>query len=304
MNIARKIHWRKTVPKVAALHVMKRRRAKNINARRNTHHGENTKSEGSTQAPATPITLNIDTHTHRTCTQTVHRGNYKEAPMRRRKRNTHAVTIRKEERWLTLSHAMGKKASSPPTGQMLCDCIRTVLHKGGFIALPHLRNMSQLDISQRPHSSKDRATQWVLRFPPPRGSVRAKSSGSITFYASRWGVATTEGNVMINANSTITRCVKIALEATCKEISSPVGLNVRATPSHPHTASLMQAPTNINDAIDQCVAFMGPEQAAAILAMKPNSAAPGEASVAQDLLTTLLQSKSSAASKRTSTHKR
>ena len=187
---------------------------------------------------------------------------------------------------------------------MLCDCIRTVLHKGGFVAIPHLRTMSQIDISHRPHSSKDRASQWVLRFPPPRGSVRAKSCGSITFYATRWGIATTEGNVMINANSNITRCVRIALEAACKEITFPVGLNVRATPSHPHTATLNLAPTNISDAIDQCVAFMGPEQAAAILAMKPNAAAPGEASVAQELLTNLLQSKSSATSKRTSTHKR
>ena len=65
MNIARKIHWRKTVPKVAVLHVMKRRRAKNINARRNTHHGENTESEGSTRALAIPITLNVDTHTEK-----------------------------------------------------------------------------------------------------------------------------------------------------------------------------------------------------------------------------------------------
>ena len=109
---------------------------------------------------------------------------------------------------------------------------------------------------------------------------------------------------MINANSIITRCVRIALEAACKEITFPVGLNVRATPSHPHTATLKLAPTNISDAIYKCVAFMGPEQAAAILAMKPNAAAPGEASVAQELLTTLLQSKSSATSKRTSTHKR
>ena len=224
--------------------------------------------------------------------------------MRRRKRNTHAFTVQKEERWLTLSHEVGKKASSPPTGQMLCDCIRTVLHKGGFVAIPHLRTMSQIDISHRPHSSKDRASQWVLRFPPPRGSVRAKSCGSITFYATRWGIATTEGNVMINANSIITRCVRIALEAACNEITFPVGLNVRATPSHPHTATLNLAPTNISDAIDQCVAFMGPEQAAAILAMKPNAAAPGEASVAQELLTNLLQTKSSATSKRTSTHKR
>ena len=164
--------------------------------------------------------------------------------------------------------------------------------------------MSQTNITQRLHSSKDRATQWILQFPQVKGAIRAKSCGSITFYATRSPIAATEGNVMINAKSTITRCVRIALEAACKEATFPVGLNVRATPSHPHTATVILAPTNLSDAIDQCVGFMDPEQAAAILAMKPNAAAPGEASVAQELLTNLLQSKSSATSKRTSTHKR
>ena len=243
-------------------------------------------------------------HTHKRSTQTPHRDNFKEVPKRRRKRNNHAFTIQKEERWITLSYAVGKKANSPPTGQMLCDCIRTVLHKGGFAAIPHLRNMGQIDISHRPHSSKDRASQWVLRFPPPRGSARAKSCGSITFYATRWGIATTEGNVMINANSNITRCVRIALEAACKEITFPIGSNLKATPSHPHTATLQLAPKNLSDAINQCVAFMGPEQAAAILAMKPNAAAPGDAAVAQELLTTLLQSKSSSSSKHSTPHKK
>ena len=243
-------------------------------------------------------------HTQRESTQTLHHGNHKQAPIRRRKRNTHAFAVQKEERWLTLSHAVGKKTSSPPTGAMLCDCIRTVLHKGGFVALPHLRSMSQINISHRPHSSKDRATQWVLQFPPPRGSFRAKSSGSITFYATRWGIATTEGNVMINANSTITRCVRIALVTACKEVTYPVGLNVRATSSLPPTTTMNLGPTNLSEAIDQCVGFMDQGQAAAILAMKPNVAAPGEASTTQEFLTNLLQSKSSVPSKRTSTHKR
>ena len=243
-------------------------------------------------------------HTQRESTQTLYHGNHKQAPIRRRKRNTHAFAVQKEERWLTLSHAVGKKTSSPPTGAMLCDCIRTVLHKGGFVALPHLRSMSQINISHRPHSSKDRATQWVLQFPPPRGSFRAKSSGSITFYATRWGIATTEGNVMINANSTITRCVRIALVTACKEVTYPVGLNVRATSSLPPTTTMNLGPTNLSEAINQCVGFMDQGQAAAILAMKPNVAAPGEASTTQEFLTNLLQSKSSVPSKRTSTHKR
>ena len=243
-------------------------------------------------------------HTHKRITQTPHRVNPKDVPMKRRKRNNHAFTIQKEERWITLSHAVGKKASSPPTAQMLCDCIRTVLLKGGFAAIPHLRSMSQIDMLHRPHSSKDRATQCVLRLPPPKGSARAKSCGSITFYSTRWGVATTEGNVMINANPSITRCVRTALEATCKEITFPLGTSSRAPPSHPHPATLHPAPTNINDAIDQCVAFLGPEQAAIIVAMKPSTDAPGEAAATQELLTTLLQTKSSSSSKYPSSHKR
>ena len=243
-------------------------------------------------------------HTHKRITQETHRVNCKDVPMKRRKRNNHAFTIQKEERWITLSHAVGKKASSPPTAQMLCDCIRTVLHKGGFAAIPHLRSMSQIDMLHRPHSSKDRATQCVLRLPPPKGSARAKSCGSITFYSTRWGVASTEGNVMINANPFITRSVRTALEATCKEITFPFGTSSRAPPSHPHPATLHPAPTNINDAIDQCVAFLGPEQAATILAMKPSAAAPGEAAATQELLTTLLQTKSSSSSKYPSSHKR
>ena len=243
-------------------------------------------------------------HTHNRIMQETHRVNFKDAPRRHRKRNNHAFTIQKEERWLTLSHAVGKKASSPPTAQMLCDCIRTVLHKGGFAAIPHLRSMSQIDMLHRPHSSKDRATQCVLRLPPPKGSVRAKSCGSITFYSTRWGVATTEGNVMINANSSITRCVRIALEAACKEITFPIGSNLKATPSHPHTATLQLAPKNLSEAINQCVAFLGPEQAATILAMKPSSAAPGEAAATQELVTTLLQTKSSSSSKHPTSHKR
>ena len=91
-----------------------------------------------------------------------HHGSHKQVPIRRRRRNTHALAVQKEERWLTLSHKAGIKTTSPPSGGMLCDCIRTVLNKGGFVAIPHLKTMSQINITQRPHSSKDRATQWIL----------------------------------------------------------------------------------------------------------------------------------------------
>ena len=109
---------------------------------------------------------------------------------------------------------------------------------------------------------------------------------------------------MINANSTITRCVRIALVTACKEVTYPVGLNVRATSSLPVTTTMNLGPTNLSEAIYQCEGFMDQGQAAAILAMKPNVAAPGEASSTQELLTNLLQSKSSVTSKRTSTHER
>ena len=164
--------------------------------------------------------------------------------------------------------------------------------------------MSQINITQRPHSSKDRATQWILQFPQVRGAVRAKSCGSITFYATRWPIAATEGNVMINANSTITRCVRIALITLCKEVTIPVGQNVRSTSSLPVAPTMNPPPTNLSEAINQCVGFMDSRQAAALLAMKPDVPAPGEASITQEFLTNLLQIKSSVPPKRTSTHNR
>ena len=109
---------------------------------------------------------------------------------------------------------------------------------------------------------------------------------------------------MINANSTITRCVRIALITLCNEITTPVGQNIRLTPSLP-SAPAMMPPTNLSEAIDQCVGFMDPRQAAALLAMKPDATALGEASMTQDFLTNLLQQKSNTPPpKRTPTHSR
>ena len=164
--------------------------------------------------------------------------------------------------------------------------------------------MSQINITQRPHASKDRATQWILQLPPVRGAVKAKSCGSITFYASRWPIAATEGNVMINANSTITRCVRIALTSLCSEITTPLGYDTRPSSSIP-TAPTLTPPSNLSEAIDQCVGFLDPIQAAALLALKPDATAPGDASKMQSLFTNLLQHKSSTpTSKRTSTNSR
>ena len=101
-------------------------------------------------------------------------GSHNHTTIRRRRRNNPAPNLTKEERWLTLSHKSGKK-STPPSGGLLCDCIKSVLHKGGFTAIPRLRSISQINITQRPHPSKDRATQWILQFPPMKGAIKARS---------------------------------------------------------------------------------------------------------------------------------
>ena len=69
-----KRHKKRTYLKVAAFHVMERNSEANTNDRRTTHHGEDTKSEGSTQALVTPITLYVNTHNgkvHRHCTTAI-----------------------------------------------------------------------------------------------------------------------------------------------------------------------------------------------------------------------------------------
>ena len=125
-----------------------------------------------------------------------------------------------------------------------------------------------------------------------RDAVKAKSCGSITCYASRCSIAATEGNVMINANPTITRCVRMALTSLCSEITTPLGYDTRPSSSIP-TAPTLTPPSNLSEAIDQCVGFLDPIQAAALLALKPDATAPGDASKMQSLFTNLLQHKSS-----------
>ena len=74
MNIAPKRRRKKMYPKATALHAMKRKGDKNTSARKKTHHGEDTKSEGSIQALVTPIILNVNTHNgkvHRHCTAAI-----------------------------------------------------------------------------------------------------------------------------------------------------------------------------------------------------------------------------------------
>ena len=60
--------------KVAAIHVMERKGGEDTNDCGKTHHDEDTKSEGSIQALATPATLHVNIHNvnaHRHCTTAV-----------------------------------------------------------------------------------------------------------------------------------------------------------------------------------------------------------------------------------------
>ena len=78
---------------------------------------------------------------------------------------------------------------------------------------------------------------------------------------------------------------------------------MRLTSSLP-TGLTVTLPTNSYDVINQCMGFMDSRQAATLLAMKLDATAPGDASKTQDLLTNILQLKSSNSSfKRTSTHR-
>ena len=109
---------------------------------------------------------------------------------------------------------------------------------------------------------------------------------------------------MINANSTITRCVRNALTSLRSEVTIPLGHNTGRPPSIP-TASALTPPSNLSEAIDQVVCFLDPMHAAALLALKPDAIAPGDASKVQNSFTNLLQQKSGTpSSKRTPTNTR
>ena len=95
---------------------------------------------------------------------------------------------------------------------------------------------------------------------------------------------------MINANSTITRCVRTALTTLCNEVTIPLGHNAESLPPTA-AASAPTTPYNLSQALDQVVSLLDPQHAAAILALKPNATAPGDASMVQNLLTNLLQQK-------------
>ena len=95
---------------------------------------------------------------------------------------------------------------------------------------------------------------------------------------------------MINANSTITRCVRTALTTLCTEITVPLGHNTESLQPIA-AASAPTTPYNLSQALDQVVSLLDPQHADAILALKPDATAPGDASMVQNLLTNILQQK-------------
>ena len=98
---------------------------------------------------------------------------------------------------------------------------------------------------------------------------------------------------MINANSLITRCVRSALCTQCAEVTIPMGHTTANT--QPFTsASATLAPSNISQALDHVVSLLDPQQAAAILALKPCTTPPGEAAVVNSYFNELLQRKAAA----------
>ena len=60
-------------------------------------------------------------HTQHEHPRAQHHGSHKQVHIRRRRRNTHALAVQKEERWLTLSHKSWKKTTPPPVE----DCFAT-----------------------------------------------------------------------------------------------------------------------------------------------------------------------------------
>ena len=143
---------------------------------------------------------------------------------------------------------------------------------------PHITNPNQISSNQRPHASKDRPIHCIVKLPPAGGNPKPKSCGPITLYAARWSIATTEGRVMINANATITRCVRSALLTHCAEIIIPM----RHLSANSQCATAFHNPTtpeNITQALDQVISLLDPRMAAAIMAMQPNSIPPGDAAI-------------------------
>ena len=98
---------------------------------------------------------------------------------------------------------------------------------------------------------------------------------------------------MINANPLITRCVRTALCTYCPEIKIPLG---QTTAGKPPSATSPTAKNleNLAQALDQLVANMDPNQAAALFALRSTTTPPGEAATINAYLNELLLQKTKA----------
>ena len=118
-------------------------------------------------------------------------------------------------------------------------------------------------------------THWIIRIPPPSGCTRTKTCGSITLYAGRWDQASTNGNLMINGNAAVTRCIRSTLLPHCPEVTAPPSSSAIVTHSSQVAAASRPPPIDLLSAVGQTVAYIDPRFANIILLMQPSSTPPG-----------------------------
>ena len=192
-----------------------------------------------------------------------------------------------------LARRMG--GSKPPTGKHLQEAFIKVIQKGGFAALKHIRRSDQLIPVQHPkdHDGRDSIpTHWIIRIPPPSGCTRTKTCGSITLYAGRWDQASTNGNLMINGNAAVTRCIRSTLLQHCPEVTAPPSSSAIVSHSSQVAAAPPPPPTDLPSALEQTVAYIDPRLANILLFMQPSSTPPGaQAESVQRHLMELLQAR-------------
>ena len=183
----------------------------------------------------------------------------------------------------------------PSTGRHLQGAFRKAIQQGGFFALKHIRRSDQLIPVQYPKSHDGRGntlTHWIIRLPPPNGSTRSKTCGSITLYAGRWDQATTNGNFMINGNAAITRCIRSTLLQHCSEVTAPLSSSAIVSHSSQDAAAALPAPTDLPIAFEQTIAYMDPRMASVLLLLQPSSTPPGaQAEKVQQHFVELLQAR-------------
>ena len=157
------------------------------------------------------------------------------------------------------------------------DAFCKALLKGGFTALNHIRRPDQLLPVQCPRDNEGRCTiptHWMIRIPPPNGSARAKTSGSIILYAGRWDQATTNGNVMINGSVDVARSIRITLLQHWPEVTAPLSSSAIVSHSSQHAVDPSPPPTDMPSALARTVAYLDPRLANVLLLLNPTSTHP------------------------------